>query len=506
MADDMAAEKSLTEPVRVLNEAFKQMLDADSHPIPEAYRRNSPMEPGETLIPVAKYISREFHELEVEKLWKRVWQMACHEDDIPGVGDYLPYDIANMSFLIVRTGEDSFKAYYNACLHRGRKLREHRGRGASELRCQFHAWTWSLEGRLMQVPCMWDFPGLKREEQSLPEVKVGRWGGFIFINPDPDCEPFEDFIGDLSSQFEVLPYERRYKSAHVAKIIRCNWKIAHESFMESYHVIATHPEGFSGGIQDLLAKYDVFGNYARAIHVPGLVTSGGIDWGDLPDDGKVRVRHPQTGYVYEAADDGLVRVTTPKGKTGLYTKKGAHVEGDVGDVSLHICDWVGGPQLPGVGRMQATMMSTYDAQREALRPIIPSIADKIADVEFQAVYLTLFPNFHPWGSFNQIVYRFRPHGDNHEECIMECMYMSPKPEVGDYPPAPPIHWLTADDDWTDAPELGMLGKVFNQDSANMPFVHQGMKATRRECIRLGEYGETKIRHFHKLLDEWVARP
>ena len=26
---------------------------------------------------------------------------------------------------------------------------------------------------------------------------------------------------------------------------------------------------------------------------------------------------------------------------------------------------------------------------------------------------TIFPNFHPWGSFNRIVYRFRPNGDDH---------------------------------------------------------------------------------------------
>ncbi len=48
-----------------------------------------------------------------------MWQMACHEDDIPEVGDYLVYDIPHLSFLIVRTGyadtilDSSSPCYYN---------------------------------------------------------------------------------------------------------------------------------------------------------------------------------------------------------------------------------------------------------------------------------------------------------------------------------------------------------------------------------------------------------
>ena len=31
-------------------------------------------------IPVERYLSREFHELEKERLWSRVWQFACREE------------------------------------------------------------------------------------------------------------------------------------------------------------------------------------------------------------------------------------------------------------------------------------------------------------------------------------------------------------------------------------------------------------------------------------------
>ena len=84
----------------------------------------------------------------------------------------------------------------------------------------FHGWSWNLDGSLKQIPCAYDYKGLKRDDEALPEVKLSRWGRFIFINPDPDAEALEDFLGDLDSHFPLLPYTKRYKSAHIAKLLK----------------------------------------------------------------------------------------------------------------------------------------------------------------------------------------------------------------------------------------------------------------------------------------------
>ncbi len=503
-----------------IEQKYHELLDGDSRPAPESYRRDSRMKPGPTIVPVEQFTSRDFHDLEVEKVWKRVWQMACHEDDIPEVGDYLPYDIADLSFLIVRTGPDEIKAYYNACLHRGRKLREARGKRADEIRCAFHGWCWKLDGTLKEIPCEWDFEYLDRQKQNLPEVRVGRWGRFVFINPDPNCEPLEDFVGDLSSHFSVLPYEKRYKEAHVAKILRCNWKTAQEAFMEAYHVITTHPQIVTGSVRDGNSKYDVFGNYSRAITTAGLESEGVQEWGPLSARAE---RDPRTGEVYELRDDGNLKVTTPDGRSGVFTPRADWVEGELGQASPHMCDLIGGRQIGkdaidgrATARQHAQALAKLDPigqhrmiasmQREALRPVLGDLMDEVADVEFSSVYFTLFPNFHPWGSFNKIVYRFRPNGSNPNESIMECMYMAPIPSDGVYPKGLPIHWLGADDDWVEAPELGMLSKIFNQDVRNLPFVQEGLRATARNRLQLASYNETKLRHFHQLLEAWIGRP
>ena len=103
------------------------------------------------------------------------------------------------------------------------------------------------------------------------------------------------------------------------------------------------------------------------------------------------------------------------------------------------------------------------------------------------------------------MYRFRPHGMRVDEAIMECLFLSPFPP-GERPPPAPVQWLDADSDWTKAPQLGSLARVFNQDSFNLPNVHLGLLASPFEHVTFARYEESKIRHWHLLLEEHLARP
>src|SRR6187455_578857 len=69
-------------------------------------------------VPSERYYSREFFELEKEKLWPHVWQMAAREEEIPEPGDFVEYEIVGQSLLIVRQVDGSVKALHNACRHR----------------------------------------------------------------------------------------------------------------------------------------------------------------------------------------------------------------------------------------------------------------------------------------------------------------------------------------------------------------------------------------------------
>ena len=218
--------------------SWQDVLDQDSRPVPDFLRAESPYLNGFGDIPKDRYLSREWHEKEKACLWSRVWQFACREEQIPEVGSYIVYEIADQSYLVTRVSEDEIKADPNVCLHRGRLLKTYDGR-CSEFRCPYHGFAWHLDGELKHIPAEWDFPHLeaRSEDMALPEVKVGTWAGFVFINPDPEAESLQDFLGEeILRHFERWDLENRYIQAHVSKIVNCNWKIANEAFSEGFHV------------------------------------------------------------------------------------------------------------------------------------------------------------------------------------------------------------------------------------------------------------------------------
>ncbi|MEM9033080.1 MAG: aromatic ring-hydroxylating dioxygenase subunit alpha [Actinomycetota bacterium] len=503
--------------------SFTELLDLDSHPVSAVMRDEHPLPTGNTRVPAPVYYAKEWHDLEVEKLWSTVWQLACLEEEIPEVGDYHVYDIAHLSFLIVRVAPDEIKAYRNACLHRGRKLRERSGKGAKNLRCAFHGWCWNTDGSMKEIPCEWDFPDLDKDLYGLPEAQVGTWQGFVFINPDREAGPLEDFIGDLGDHFTHLPFDQRYKKAHVAKVMPMNWKVCQEAFMEAYHTVATHPTLLQS-LGDANSRYDAYGSYSRAIS-PNSVESphlAGMPRYERLEDGRqfARYRHPLNGHVYERVEQGRVRIIGLDGDESYADDDGAWISGPITQPDPHLCKWIGGELLPGmediplllpeppegVSEPHEVRAWLADQKRAALVAEHGDLIDveNVSDAEMlDAIYYSVFPNWSPWGCFHTIFYRFRPNGSDPETCIFEVMLFPPAPDPERRPPPAGVTHLGIDDDWTMAPELGPLVKIFQQDSLNLPHVQTGLKAQEQQEVIFASYNETKIRHFYQHYFRWL---
>ncbi|MFT3666949.1 aromatic ring-hydroxylating oxygenase subunit alpha [Piscinibacter sp.] len=121
-------------------------------PVPPTLTQESSPNLGTARIAPQRYTSYEFHRQEVEKVWKRTWQVVCREEEVPKPGDHFVYDVAGLSFLVVRQDDDTFKGFWNVCLHRGRRLCDASGHGATQFKCGYHAWTWKPDGRLAFFP------------------------------------------------------------------------------------------------------------------------------------------------------------------------------------------------------------------------------------------------------------------------------------------------------------------------------------------------------------------
>jgi nitrite reductase/ring-hydroxylating ferredoxin subunit len=450
---------------------YQQVIREDGDDIPD-FMRPSWQDLGDEDIPIDRYTSKEFHDLEVEHVWRKAWQMVCREEEIPEPGDHIVYEIVDDSFIITRTDSGDIKALQNACLHRGRRLRTVEGK-VPEFRCAFHGWTWDLGGDIKRLPCSdWDFKHVEKEKFALPEAKVATWGGFVFINMDPDCEPLEQFLDPIPDHFKHVGYEARWKSAHVAQVVSCNWKVALEAFIEAYHLPATHPQT-APSIQDYMSQVDLFGkNVNRVLSARGVSSS---TLGDLEEE--------------EIYEEYLEARTFYEQRLGVSSR----------DVPREV--------LEGLPEGMTARQRIVQTIRKELAPRLGlELDDTPAYQLMDAIQYFVFPNFFPWDSgMTNIYYRFRPNGSDPDSCILEIFYLSPLPEGVERPKPAKIHWLERDGDWLEAPELGSLGAIVNQDRINMPQIQRGLKALKRtkSGITISSYQESRIRHFHARLTDYI---
>src|ERR1700761_124121 len=102
--------------------SYEEILTRETRPVPGYLHEGRVPDLGDAPIAASRYYDRGFFELEAKYVWSRAWQMACREEDIPNPGDYHIYEILGKSLIVTRTKDQSIKAFFNACLHRGRKL------------------------------------------------------------------------------------------------------------------------------------------------------------------------------------------------------------------------------------------------------------------------------------------------------------------------------------------------------------------------------------------------
>ena len=439
--------------------SFQDLLDVENVDVPASLRDSTDTYLGSEDLPIDRWTSREFFDLEVEKMWTKTWQMACRESQLAKPGDYFVYDIVNFSILITRTESGELKAYHNSCLHRGRALK--RGSGQTEeLRCPYHGFAWSLSGEFKSAPCQWDFPHIEQGEFSLPEVRVDTWGGWVMINMDDDATDLKEYMGVIPEHFKEWKHEQRYVSMHVEKVIGCNWKAGVEAFIESYHAIATHPQLMPfQGIDN--SQYDV--------------------WGD-------NVSRTITSYA----------VPNP-------SHADKFTEQDSMDAMMALS---GAEEIPVVAPGQT-------AREKLAEMVLPAVNEQVGvDMEGQTtmselmdstLYL-LFPNFAPWAGYSTcITYRHRPNGDDVDSCIMDIFLLTRFPE-GEEPPADVATTrLAIDEPFSMAADVmgEGLARIFDQDGANLPQVQRGMKSSRKGAVTLANYQEVRIRHFHQTLDKYL---
>lgn len=212
---------------------------------------------GTSPIPVGPYLSNDYYEAEIEKIFKRDWLCVGRTEEIPNPGDFKVkrLDFAHTSVILMRGKDGSINAFHNVCRHRGNKVVTETGgeetfghKKAAVMACRFHGWVYNAKGDLVDVPHENRFPPcFEKSKNGLVPMHVDTWEGFICINlAEKPSKSLKEFLGGLSEHLGGYPFHTMTHSHTYYAHINCNWKIGMDAFCEAYHVPTIHAGSFPG--------------------------------------------------------------------------------------------------------------------------------------------------------------------------------------------------------------------------------------------------------------------
>ena len=432
---------------------------------------------GPVVVPVEAYISADYVTLERDRLWRKVWLQACRLEEILEVGAYVTYDILDDSVIILRQAIDRIGAFYNVCSHRGRRLIDtppgEKNAHGEKIRftCGFHGWVYDLEGHCSFIPEMKDWQGsLGADRTRLGPVQVDTWGGWVWINLDPDAGPLLDYLEPAASMLDPFQLENMRPRWRRWIEFDCNWKVAMEAFAEVYHVEATHPE------------FMAFGDFKGWARTQELHSNIGYEAPQDMDENQAKLR-------IGSGDDP--RRSTADMQTYIWEHVNTNTTSTLVDAAVRLPDELPeGTAAPEVLKHWLESARRDDAARGVIWPVVDPRHTAASGTSWQ-----IFPNFQIGHAVNNaLCYSARPNGYDPDKCIFEVSVYELYPK-GEEPFTKWTYTERDDPAW---------GTVLVQDFNNMAAVQKGLKTGGFRGCQPNPFRERSIANLHRNLARYVG--
>jgi len=219
-----------------------------------------PVQSGESL-PAWTDSDPDLFAAEMDAVVRPSWQLVCHRNDIPNVGDYVTLDLLNDRLVALRTREDGVRVFHNVCRHRGSRLLEgSSGSCPGRIRCPYHAWTWDLEGTLINVPYERDFEDFDRGDHGLVPVETEEFLGFIWARLGAGGPSVADQFAPYIDEIKPYRFEEMQPLGRVTLRPRAvNWKQIADNYVDALHIPVAHPglSGLVGNTYGMEVKGDI---------------------------------------------------------------------------------------------------------------------------------------------------------------------------------------------------------------------------------------------------------
>lgn len=199
-------------------------------------------------LPSTWYKSPELYELERRAILSRRWILVTHKLRFTNPGDWVKFEEAGFQFFLCRDKGGNINGFHNFCRHRAFPVVTREKGRAKILSCQYHGWSYGLNGKLAKAPGYQDIEGFDKSQNSLLPIHVlVDAKGFIWVNLDaaqmPEVSWLEDFGGvDQLPRHEKFNFDD-YKFDHTWNMSGdYNWKTLVDNYNECYHCITAHPD------------------------------------------------------------------------------------------------------------------------------------------------------------------------------------------------------------------------------------------------------------------------
>ena len=210
------------------------------------------------------YVSEEFYEREIERIFMRTWNFVDRVEAIPNPGDYIAVETFAGPIIVVRDREGEIRAFANSCRHRGSRLLKGSG-NCRAIVCPYHGWTYGLDGSLRGAKGMERTVGFELATYGLKQVRLETWGGFMFINFDAMAQGLMHYLGELPRKFASYKFDEMICTRRSDYKLACNWKLIIENAHEDYHTQTVHRDSL--GMQVCEGEENPVGNW-DAIFLP----------------------------------------------------------------------------------------------------------------------------------------------------------------------------------------------------------------------------------------------
>jgi choline monooxygenase len=202
-------------------------------------------------------------------------------------------EVAGEPVIVVRDKQGTLRAFSNVCRHRAGPIAL--GSGCKNvLRCQYHGWTYTLDGRLIGTPDVDGVEFFDRTTMGMVPLRSEVWEDFIFVNFErpvagdqrpvsgAECQaelhtaargvdvggrsfssdikspslkgasaPEEllsiatPTLADVLGKIPELARGFQFAGLQLAErrdyVINCNWKVYVDNYLEGYHIPIAHP-------------------------------------------------------------------------------------------------------------------------------------------------------------------------------------------------------------------------------------------------------------------------